>query len=268
MVDGHHADLAFVGEMELTNAAWNLDAGRTVEFRICGDAYSRVHPFKKYQQRRNGRMGTRFRIAVADSKTGEMFFHGEVMLAGWKDSSYSGQQITLWLDEEADRHPFAGFNRRKNGAPGDMFAVSMGELDDNDQLVNEARREAVEAAVHGSGDTAPAGPGVGAAGAPGAGAEPRAGAKDRPGAAKAARGGRRFSSQAHLMVTSKMFIRYLEETKPRPNQLWTAERAKMWVKNELKIESLSDLDRNKSAERAFHEKIRKPYARWNEQTPP
>lgn len=246
--------IAYRGEVELINAAWSLDSGRTVEFRLAGDAYTRLHPFKRFQQRRNGRMGTRFRCAVGDSKTGLVHYAGEVMLAGWKDSSFAGQTITLWLDEEADRHPFAGFNRRKNGTPGDMFAVALVEVDDNEQAVRQQQRErAIET-------------GPGGLPAPGRGAS---GNKGKPVAGKPPAGARRSkpSQTAHLMVTSNMFVRWLVETRPKLVKKWDAQLARRWVKSEINVESLSELDRDPAALERFEKQIRKPYARWNGQEP-
>jgi hypothetical protein len=245
-VDPDH--IAYQGPVELINAQWSLDTGRTVELRLAGDAYTRLHPFKRFQQRRNGRMGTRFRCAVANPDDGNRIaFASEVMLAGWKDSSYGGQSFTLWLDEEADRHPFAGFGRRKNGTPGQMFIIALVEIDDNDEAVGQQQRER----AHGSG-------GVPATiGAPGT-------AVARTGAPPAR--GRKLSSVAHLIVTSPMFVRYLQETRPNLAK-WTPELARRWVKGEINVESLSQLDRESAAAKRFEEQIRKPYARWSEQEP-
>lgn len=242
-------NIAFRGEVELINANWSLDQGRTVEFRLVGDAYSRIHPFKRFQQRRNGRMGTRFKCAVAKSFQGEIYFVGETMLAGWKDSSYGGQTITLWLDDEADRHPFAGFNRRKNGTPGDLFAIVLVEIDENEQPVRQQQDEHA--------------PGQGGVPAPGGG-PPRHQGKSVAGGAHSPRRSKP-SQQAHLMVTSAMFVRYLQETRPKLVRQWTPEVARRWVKSEINVESLSQIDRDSAAFKRFEEQIRKPYARWNHQ---
>lgn len=65
-----------------------------------------------------------------------------------------------------------------------------------------------------------------------------------------------------------MFVRYLQETKStlikRP---WTAELARRWAKHEIKVESLSQLDRDPEAFQRFEVQIRKPYARWSNQEP-
>lgn len=243
--------IAYRGEVELLNAAWSLDAGRTVELRLAGDAYTRLHPFKRFQQRRNGRMGSRFHCAVGDAKTGQLHFRGETMLAGWKDSSFSGQTITLWLDEEADRHPFAGFNRRKNGTPGDMFYLALVEIDENEQPVKQQQRER---AIDGSAEVRE--PGARAAGPSG-----KSVAKGAPGGARRSKP----SQTAHLIVTSNMFVRWLVETRPKLVKQWTPEVARRWVKSEINVESLSQLDREPAALERFETQIRKPYARWNNQ---
>ena len=62
--------VAFYSECELLSAEWNLDHGRTASFRITGEAFDRIHPFKRFTQRRGGRAGTRFNAIIADSKTG------------------------------------------------------------------------------------------------------------------------------------------------------------------------------------------------------
>src|SRR5436190_7443900 len=98
--------VAFSGEVEVLAAQWDLQSGRTVTFRIAGEPYGRVHPFKKYQQRRGGKVGSRFTAAFARSTTGEALSTFEVMLMSWKDSSTAGQQVSFWIDDEPDAHPF------------------------------------------------------------------------------------------------------------------------------------------------------------------
>lgn len=255
-----HPDLiAYQGEVELMNATWSLDTGRTVDLRLGGDAYTRNHPFKKFQRMRNGRMGTRFRCALANPDEGnQIVFAMEVMLAGWKDSSYGGQTITLWLDEEAERHPFAGFARRKNGTPGQMFIMALVEVDDNDEAIQQRQRDRAHEAGPG-GVSAPDGS---PAGVPGTAVAPR-----NPQAPRGGGGKRRLSGTAHLMVTSPMFVRYLQETRPKLAAKWTPELAKRWVKSEINVESLSQLDRESAAAGRFEMQIRRPYARWSEQEP-
>ena len=100
--------VAFQGEVEVLNATWSLNDGRRLELRICGNAYERQHPFKRFQQKRNGHVGTRFKASFARTSTGECVGLMELMLAGWKDSSSIGQSVTFWLDDEPTVHPFCG----------------------------------------------------------------------------------------------------------------------------------------------------------------
>lgn len=248
--------LAFGKECELLNASWSLDSGRTVEFRITGEAFDRIHPFKRFTQRRNGRAGTRFIAAIAATKTGEMVYHDQVMLAAWGDNSTHGQHFKLWLDEDSAQHPFAGYERRKAQNPGDLFAVGLVELNDDDTAIDQTAREKLEGAV---------------AGQPNGGA-PSGGASrvQTPAAPKAAGSGykaKKFSSSVHLMVTGALFVRWLRETRPKVVKEWTPELAKRYVKQLLEVESLSELDRNPKAAERFHRDIRRPFEKWAHQDP-
>lgn len=190
--------------------------------RLTGDAFERVHPFKRFQKKRGGKVGTRFHMTCAQAKGSEglLVYNGEAMLASWSDSSNPGQTVRLWLDDEAERHPFAGFARRNRNLPGDMFGLVLVELTDDQVPVDQRAEEKLR---------------------------PR----------------RKLSQDAHLIVTSDMFVRYLTEM--RPQRHWDANSARQYVKDALGIESLSDLDRNPAVAKEFHERIRKPYARWNSQ---
>lgn len=210
------------------NAQWKIDEGRTVDLRLAGNGFDRVHPFKKFQKKRAGRVGTRFHMACADEQTCQVIFKGEVMLAGWTDTSNQGQTIKLWLDDEADRHPFAGYLRRTQKAPGSVFAVILVELSDDESPVDQQAEGKVSnaRALH----------------------APR----------------KALSSSAHLMVTGEIFVRYIRETvRFREGVVITPDVAKRYVKDRLGIESLSDLDRDPDKARLFHEVIRRPFARWN-----
>lgn len=129
----------FFGDVELINARWDLESGRSVDFRIAGDGFERMHPFKRFQRKRNGRLGTRFAAAIADSQ-GVVRLNDEVMLKGWSESATGGQQVSLWLDDEASLHPFAGCKHRRRDEPGEMFKLSLIELQD-DQTPDPEQRE-------------------------------------------------------------------------------------------------------------------------------
>jgi hypothetical protein len=244
-------NIAFRGDCELLNASWSLDSGRTIEFRITGQAFDRLHPFKQFTQRRAGRAGTLFQAAVADVKAGgELVYRGDAMLAAWGDSNTLGQHFKLWLDEEADRHPFAGYSRRKAGVPGDLFFVILVEVSDDGTPVDQERRRRAEAnQSQGVLQTDQSG----TAGAISGGAA--------RGAAK------KLSSQAHLTVTSPMFVRYLQETKSHIRKEWTKDLARAYAKHVVGVESLSELDRSGEAAQRYHDQIRRPFLRWQEQAP-
>lgn len=210
---------AFEGEVELLNAKWDLDSGRTVEFRITGEFSSMRHPFKDFTRKRNGRVGTRFNSVCARSLVGEIQYNGEMMLADWQEKPGTGMTVRFWLDDEALAHPFAGCTKRGRSAPGEMFALALVELN---EMNEPEQHEDV----------------------------PQHGRKKRT-----------LSQDAHLMVTSPMFVQYLTEM--RPIKSWTPANAKDYVKMVLEIESLSELDHNPQKQAAFHEQIRKPYANWN-----
>lgn len=239
-----HQEIAFQSDCELLNAAWSLDSGRTVEFRITGHAYERMHPFKRFTQKRAGRVGTRFVASIAHRQHDGMvavMYHGDAMLKAWGDNSSVGQNFNLWLDDEADRHPFAGYERRKQGAPGELFYVVLVELQDDDTAVDQEKRANAEGK--------PAPPAHGSA------------------KGRARSGPRKPSAAAHLIVTSAMFVRYLSETRPGLVQKWTPELARKYVKQKLGLESLSQLDRETPAAQRFEDEIRRPYNRWNNQEP-
>lgn len=267
--------IAFQGEIEILNAAWSLDSGRTVEFRLCGEAYDRVHPFKIFQRRRGGRVGTRFRAVFANVDSGEQLLTMDVMLAGWKDSSSVGQSVILWLDDEVDVHPFCGVTRRKNSTPGDIFALVLVELNDDEtavaqnrigQDVHQGGGQGVSASVHDSAAVTAGAPASRAAhgAASGGGHATKEGS---PQGGATPRRAQKLSSSVHLLVTSPIFVRWLKETKGSLVKDWTQELARQYAKQVIKVESLSDLDRDPEAVKRFHENIRRPYERWYRQEP-
>lgn len=115
----------------MINARWDLESGRTVDFRIAGDGYERIHPLKRFQRKRGGRLGTRFAAAIVDEH-GQIRVNTEVMLKGWTESATGGQQFSLWLDNESTLHPFAGCRHRKRDEPGEMFRFTLLELQDDE----------------------------------------------------------------------------------------------------------------------------------------
>jgi hypothetical protein len=134
----------------------------------------------------------------------------------------AGQTVRFWLDEHAEVHPFARFKKRHGKTPGSTFQVIMVELTDDEQPVDQVKQSVVERA----------------------------------------RKKQTLSQQAHLMITSPMFVQYLTETRSGVMKSWSPDTAKEYVKAVLKIESLSELDKSEMVAGRFHELVRKPYARW------
>lgn len=259
--------IAFQGECEVLDASWSLRDGRQVTFRLCGEPYGRIHPFKKYQQRRGGKVGARFRASFARSTSGEVLNTFDLMLASWKDSSTAGQQVTFWIDDEPDAHPFCGCSYRQNGTPGEIFALVLVELNDDDTAIDQAQRQSVESSVGASGAvTARSEVPEGTCRDPvhSGGSKPPV----RNQAATKGSSPRKLSSTAHLLVSSALFVRYLQETKSNLVKDWTTDKAKIYAKGLIKVESLSDLDRNTDAATRYHDLIRRPYDKWYRQDPP
>lgn len=280
--------IAFHGELEVVSAEWSIANGRTATFRICGEAYGRNHPFKQFQQRRAGRVGTRFAASMAMSGSAECLPLMEFMLMSWKDSSSIGQTVGFWLDQESTIHPFSGCAYRKGSEIGSIFAATFVELGDDDKPVRQRSPYApdpgaaddglrnpthvrpdlpvdssagplAEAVPEGGPGTAVTGTAGSAGGRSGLGSDVQNG---RP-----PRSVRKLSSLAHLTSQNSNFVRFLEETRPHIVPRWTPELARRYVKATIQVESMADLDRNQDAATRFENLIQKPYHRWRYQHP-
>lgn len=227
---GNH--IAWAGECELLQASWSLDSGRMVEFRIVErPGPDRIHPFKEYTRRRGNHAGQLFELSVSDVDTQRIVYADGGMLAGWGESHDKGQWLKFWLDEEADRHPFAGCRRRSSAETGQMFMLAAVLLDTDGRPIDPGQERRME--IH---ETHP---------------------KQRS-----------PSQSIYLMVTGHRFVQYLKEKSDwtkrlaRAGREWTPDLAKSYVKFRLKIESLSDLDRNPEKLKEFHQIIRRPFEKW------
>lgn len=164
---------------------------------------------------------------VCATEDGQVVLNGEVMFAGWSDTSSKGQIVKFWLDDEASTHPFAGFRPRGRDGIGTIFGVALVEMTDDDKPVDQVAEKSL-AEAHG---------------------KPRK---------------RGLSQDAHFMIINEKFIQYVRETvNLKPGTEVNAELARRWVKHRLQIESLGDLDHNPEKAKLFHQVIRRPYARWN-----
>src|SRR6266853_1389345 len=214
--------VAWAGETEVIAAAWNLDQGRTVTLRLCGEAFGRKHPFKRFQQKRNGHVGSRFKASFARISTGECVGMMELMLMSWKDSSSIGQLVTFWLDDEPTVHPFCGCQPRRAQVPGDMFAMVLVEINDDEQPIDQRRESAItERSARDSDDGRDVSRGGVDREPHGDGGRPGGPTQPGPGDPRPARAAKKLSSSAHLLLTSPMFVQYLKETKPNLVKSWT-----------------------------------------------
>lgn len=211
--------IAWQGQVELLNAAWAIDVGRTVEFRIVEEPnHDGHHPFRAYQKRRGGKLGQRFHLTAVREGETVSTYDSDVMFAGWTDSD-RGRTIKFWIDEEASNHPFAGASKRSGQKLGTIYAAVFVALQDDEQPeVSEPKR-------------------------------------------------RKLSQDAHLIITNGLFVDYLKErVHPPKGKEWNPELARRLVKYTLKVESLSDLDRDEEAAKRFHEEIRIPFLDWQGKT--
>ncbi len=225
--------IAHKGGLELIDAEWKLNSGRTVKFRLVSDnGPLLIHPFLSFVRRRGNRVGSRFMVAITRVGDDQIFFQGEMMLAGGGNPLGQGMWVRFWLDEEASSHPFAGCAGRRGDDPGDMFEAAFVELDDDDRPINQEKRDRVE----------------------------RHKKPNNPLCRWAA-------SRSH----DKLFLHYLAENIQLPNKKtrsvkwWDSpgeERVARYIRWVCQIESRSDLDKNPKAAELFHERIRRPYSEW------
>ncbi len=227
--------IAHQGGLELIDAKWELNSGRTVKFRLVGSDETPmiVHPFAEFVRRRGNRVGTRFMAAITRVGEDEVLFQGELMLAGGGNPLGQGMRERYWMDEEATSHPFSGCAGRRANEPGDLFMAAFVELDSDDEPINQEKRARIEKAN----------------GAP----------KGGP-----------LCKWAATKGHDKLFHQWLSECVPtkkglRPISWWTEpgeDRVAWWVRWICGVESRADLDNNAQAAEKFHDRIRRPYSEW------
>lgn len=75
-------------------------------------------------------------------------YSDEVMLLGWDESHSQGMTVKLALSEpDSGVHPFKHFTVRRGKRSGHRFICLMFEIDDDEEVVDQDKRERVEA-VH------------------------------------------------------------------------------------------------------------------------
>lgn len=229
--------VAHQGGLELLDAKWELNSGRTVKFRLVGtdETPMIIHPFAQFVRRRGNRVGTRFYTAISRVGDDHTFYQGELMLAGGGNPLGQGMWVRFWMDEEATSHPFSGCAGRRGDNPGDLFMAMFVELDDDDEPINQEKRARLERA-------------------------------------NGARKGGALCKWAAMRSHDKLFLQWLSEEVPLPDEklrpvTWWDEagedRVARWIRWSCgEIESRADLDNNPKAAEIFHERIRRPYSEW------
>lgn len=214
------ATLAWHGRVTMTTANWDDQNGSTVTFALPTIENQR-NPFHNYTKRRKGRAGTRFMAAIAHGEVA--VYADEVMLAGWNDSQQNGHTVKFWLCNDNMGHPFEGYERKK-----DVFYLSLVELDDDNEPIDQKMRDRVEKqSTHASS---------------------------------------RASYAAAMLCKQEAFWQFLNENKLVVGQIRVENElhAAQVLRGYLFISSRAELDKDKGIADKFHDGIRKPYLDWLE----
>lgn len=229
MTDG---TIAYAGPVKMHEAKWTDKEGSTVTLRLpMKGMEGQRNPFEKWTKRRKGHAGTRFAAVIVELEAeicrGPMVYSDEVMLAGWNDSQTNGHTVKFWLAGDNMGHPFEGYERVK-----DDFYISLVELDDDQEIIDQKVRDKVEAS------------------------------SKRP--------SERLSYVAAMMCKNEGFWEWIgndERVKQRvredPDLGYDMEEvAREWLCRALNIKSRSELDKSETLAQQFHENIRRPFLMW------
>jgi hypothetical protein len=210
-------EVAYTAEVELHEAKWTDKDGSTVTFKLpMAGMEGQRNPFERWTKRRKGHAGTRFMMAChGDGHT--LVYADEVMLAGWNDSQTTGHTVKLWLAMDQMGHPFEGYERHK-----DKFTISLAEIDDDQEIIDQKVRERVESA------------------------------SKRP--------SERTSYVAAMLCKNEGFWTWLTET--RNVAVNSEEDARIVMLDMLGLPSRGILDKNEYQAKRFHERLRKPFVEW------
>lgn len=209
--------IAYTADVELHEAKWTDKEGSTVTFKLpMAGMEGQRNPFEKWTKRRKGHAGTRFMMACQHVK-GYPVYADEVMLAGWNDSQTTGHTVKFWLAMDQMGHPFEGMERHK-----DRFAISLVELDDDQEPIDQKVRDKVEASGK------------------------------RP--------SERLSYVAAMLCKNEGFWTYLSEV--AGGDEWNEDDARQWLCNRLNIQSRAELDSDELKAEEFHNGVRRPFLMW------
>ncbi len=243
--------LAWAGELLLLEARWTDKDAHTAKFRLVSPNESRPNPFKQFTKRRSGKAGTRFVMSLAsidEVTTDKTAYDGEVMLAGWADTSTQGYTVTFWMEApEEGVHHLDGYQRGVSN-----FMCALAELDDDDSVIDQEKRKRVEEYKPGWDD-----PREQAVITPEMlGVDP-----DPP----KPKGPRKLSQYAAMLCQNKDFWAFVNEETDISTLVQDTEAAAHWMRYTLQIASRRELDDEGLIAEAYHDKIRKPFVAWSEE---
>lgn len=220
--------MAWHGVVEMKEAKWTDQEGSTVTFFLpMHGQQDKRNPFEKFTKRRKGRAGTRFMMAChritdtrGDYAVREAMYEDEAMLAGWNDSQSTGHTVKFWLCNDGMGHPFEGCSRKR-----DQFALSLMELDDDQEPVDQKMRQRVEEG------------------------------KKHP--------SERLSYVAAMLCKSQRFWEWATEMIQQEGWIMSKvsdeSSARQFILDICGIQSRSELDQDGQHVQTFHDEIRKPY---------
>jgi hypothetical protein len=217
--------ISFKGELEFAGASEDDKLGRVVKFRIVKrpEDIGLAHPFATGRRRKAKVPGTRFFGSFASVQTGEVVYGGEVMLLGWADGP-GGSMVSFILNDDDLSHPFitVSYKRASRGSAGTRLMAALAEIGDDEIVVNQVKKEAVENPPKKHHQT--------------------------------------LSNYAALLSKDERFHDWLREHVRSCD--WTQEEADSWIKGVCRIESKRELDSPGEACDRFHRLVRRPYSDW------
>lgn len=223
--------VAWQGELVLLEAKWNDKDGHLVKFKIAKPDEDKPNPFKQYTKRRAGKAGTIFHASmsyVQGPAKDEPDYNGELMLAGWGDTSTQGYTVTFWCEPpEQGMHAFDGYPRARSS-----FMTALVELDDDHEPVDQTARQRVERAHEGG--------------------------SSRP------HRRRTLSQDVAMMCNNPMFWGWINTQKRPKAPVTDGNEAAAWLRSFLGVRSRRELDQNRDLARDFHDRVRIPFVEWQE----
>lgn len=215
--------IAFEGAVELYKWEDSSTSGPKARFLL--NDRDALKPFEKATKRRGKRAGQRYRFIVCTAM-GEHLTTTECFLAGAQWAHGSGASITLAFESiEYWRQYSTGDHAEGEGA---KFLVTMVELDDDEQPIDQVSREAVETAV----------------------AKKKGGPKSK------------FVAQRNQSREFLDFVAYRLEMPPDKWQLCSEGTADKWVKKMTNVQSKIEFDHDPGAWDRYERLVSRPFMSW------